>query len=202
MFERFTRHARAAVVLAREEVRELRVREIAPQHLLLGILQSADDELAAVLNGYGLTAHAVRARLIECAPKTDEAFDEDAEVLRAIGIDLGAVRDSVARTFGPDAFDNALSSVGATEPPAALVQPHPVHPSGQEDAGVRAARSLDPQGQRDRLRASAAGHSAQRRQGRPRLDHRARVHGAAARGDPRPAGQGRLARPASSVRPR
>ena len=112
MFERFTRHARAAVVLAQEEVRELRVREIAPQHLLLGILQSADDELAAVLNGYGLTAHAVRARLIECAPKTDEAFDEDAEVLRAIGIDLGAVRDSVARTFGPDAFDNALSSSG------------------------------------------------------------------------------------------
>jgi ATP-dependent Clp protease ATP-binding subunit ClpA len=112
MFERFTRQARVAVVLAQEEVRELRVREIAPPHLLLGILQSADNELAAVLNGYGLTADAVRARLIEGAAKTDEAFDEDAEVLRAIGIDLRAVRDSVARTFGPDAFDNALSSSG------------------------------------------------------------------------------------------
>jgi ATP-dependent Clp protease ATP-binding subunit ClpA len=90
----------------------LRTREIAPQHLLLGILQAAGNDLSAVLSGYGLTADAVRARLVEAAPKTDQAFDEDAEALRAIGIDLGAVRDSVARTFGPDAFDNALSQSG------------------------------------------------------------------------------------------
>jgi len=108
MFERFTRHARVAVVLAQEEARELRTREIAPQHLLLGILQSAGNDLSAVLSGHGLTADAVRARLIEAAPKTDE----EAEALRAIGIDLAAVRDSVARTFGPDAFDNALSQSG------------------------------------------------------------------------------------------
>ncbi len=108
MFERFTRHARVAVVLAQEEARELRTREIAPQHLLLGILQSAGNDLSSVLSGHGLTADAVRARLIEAAPKTDE----EAEALRAIGIDLAAVRDSVARTFGPDAFDNALSQSG------------------------------------------------------------------------------------------
>jgi ATP-dependent Clp protease ATP-binding subunit ClpA len=108
MFERFTRHARVAVVLAQEEARELRTRETAPQHLLLGILQSAGNDLSSVLSGYGLTADAVRARLIEAAPKTDE----EAEALRAIGIDLAAVRDSVARTFGPDAFDNALSQSG------------------------------------------------------------------------------------------
>jgi ATP-dependent Clp protease ATP-binding subunit ClpA len=108
MFERFTRHARVAVVLAQEAAHELRTREIAPQHLLLGILQSAGNDLSAVLSGHGLTADAVRARLIEAAPKTDE----EAEALRAIGIDLAAVRDSVARTFGPDAFDNALSQSG------------------------------------------------------------------------------------------
>jgi ATP-dependent Clp protease ATP-binding subunit ClpA len=112
MFERFTRHARVAVVLAQEEARELRTRETAPQHLLLGILQAAGNDLSAALSGYGLTADVVRARLIEAAPKTDESFDEDAEALRAIGIDLGAVRASVARTFGPDAFDNALSRSG------------------------------------------------------------------------------------------
>jgi ATP-dependent Clp protease ATP-binding subunit ClpA len=112
MFERFSRHARVAVVLAQEDARELRTREIGPQHLLLGILQSAGNDLSAVLSGYGLTADAVRPRLIEAAPKTDEAcpdFAEDAEALRAIGIDLAAVRDSVART---DAFDNALSRSG------------------------------------------------------------------------------------------
>jgi ATP-dependent Clp protease ATP-binding subunit ClpA len=112
MFERFTRHARVAVVLAQEEARELRTRDLAPQHLLLGILQAAGNDLSAALGGYGLTTDVVRARLIEAAPKTDESFDEDAEALRAIGIDLTAVRDSVARTFGADAFDNALSRSG------------------------------------------------------------------------------------------
>jgi ATP-dependent Clp protease ATP-binding subunit ClpA len=115
MFERFTRHARVAVVLAQEEVRELRTREIAPQHLLLGILQAAGNDLSAALSGYGLTADVVRARLIEAAPKAGESrpdLAEDAEALRAIGIDLAAVRDSVARTFGADAFDNALSRSG------------------------------------------------------------------------------------------
>jgi ATP-dependent Clp protease ATP-binding subunit ClpA len=112
MFERFTRHARVAVVLAQEEARELRTREVAPQHLLLGILQAAGNDLSAALSGYGLTADVVRARLIEAAPKTDESFDVDAEALRAIGIDLEAVRASVARTIGPDAFDNALSRSG------------------------------------------------------------------------------------------
>src|SRR5580693_4531610 len=101
MFERFTRHARVAVVLAQEEARELRTREIAPQHLLQGILQSAGNDLSSVLSGYGLTAD-------EACPD----FAEEAEALRAIGIDLAAVRDSVARTFGPEAFDNALSRSG------------------------------------------------------------------------------------------
>jgi ATP-dependent Clp protease ATP-binding subunit ClpA len=112
MFERFTRHARVAVVLAQEEARELRTREISPQHLLLGILQAAGNDLSAALSDYGLTTDVVRARLIEAAPKTDESFDADADALRAIGIDLTAVRDSVARTFGADAFDDALSRSG------------------------------------------------------------------------------------------
>src|SRR5712672_3151045 len=112
MFERFTRAARVAVVLAQEEARELRTREITPQHLLLGAVQAADNDLAAVLSGYGLTTDVVRARLIETSPTTDDSFDEDAEALRAIGIDLRAVRDSVARTFGADVFDDALPRSG------------------------------------------------------------------------------------------
>jgi ATP-dependent Clp protease ATP-binding subunit ClpA len=112
MFERFTRQARVAVVLAQEEARELRTREIAPPHLLLGVLQAAGNELSAVLTDHGLTVDVVRARLIEAGPTTDDSFDEDAEALRAIGIDLRAVRDSVAHTFGADVFDNALPRSG------------------------------------------------------------------------------------------
>ncbi|MBV8862278.1 MAG: Clp protease [Mycobacterium sp.] len=95
-------------MLAQEEARELHDREMGSQHLLVGISQAAGEELSAVLTGYGLTADVVRARLAE----TDRSFDEDADALRAIGIDLRAVRDSVARTFGADAFDNALSGSG------------------------------------------------------------------------------------------
>jgi ATP-dependent Clp protease ATP-binding subunit ClpA len=111
VFERFARNAWVAVMLAQEEARELCDRETGSQHLLLGILQAAGEELSAVLTGYGLTAEVVRTRLAETSTG-DQSFDEDADALRAIGIDLRAVRDSVARTFGADAFDKALSRSG------------------------------------------------------------------------------------------
>jgi ATP-dependent Clp protease ATP-binding subunit ClpA len=111
VFERFTRNARVAVMLASEEARELHDRETGSQHLLLGLLQAAGEDLSAVLTGYGITAEVVRARLAETSAG-DQSFDEDAEALRAIGIDLGAVRDNIARTFGADAFDKALSRSG------------------------------------------------------------------------------------------
>ena len=115
-FQRFTRNARVAVMLAHEEARELCDRETGSQHLLLGILQAAGEELSAVLTGYGLTAEVVRARLAETSTG-DQSFDEDADALSTIGIDLRAVRDSVARTFGADAFDNALSRSGRRRRP-------------------------------------------------------------------------------------
>ncbi|BBZ35383.1 Clp protease N-terminal domain-containing protein [Mycolicibacterium confluentis] len=108
MFERFTRDARVAVMLAQEEARDLNARVIGPEHVLLGVLQSADDALGAVLDGFGLTAEGVRARL----KADDSGFDDEAEALRAIGIDLHAVRDAVNASFGPDAFDDALQRSG------------------------------------------------------------------------------------------
>jgi ATP-dependent Clp protease ATP-binding subunit ClpA len=116
VFERFTRNARVAVVLAHEEARELSDRETGSQHLLLGVLQAAGRDLSTVLNGYGLTAEVVRVRLAETSTG-DQSFDEDADALSAIGIDLRAVRDSVARTFGADAFDKALSRSGRRRRP-------------------------------------------------------------------------------------
>ena len=116
VFERFARNARVAVVLAQEEARELNERETGSQHLLLGVLQAAGRDLSAVLHGYGLTPEVARARLTETSTG-DQTFDDDADALRAIGIDLRAVRDSVARTFGADAFDNALSRSGRRRRP-------------------------------------------------------------------------------------
>ena len=63
MFERFSRSARVSVVLAQEEARELSSDEIRPEHLLVGVLQSAGRDLSGVLGGYGLTADTIRGRL-------------------------------------------------------------------------------------------------------------------------------------------
>ena len=112
MFERFSRNARVSVVLAQEEARELDADEIRPEHLLVGVLQSAGRDLARLLSGYGLTADVVRVRLESNESSDDETFDEEAEALRSIGIDLRAVRDSVARNFGEDVWDNALRKSG------------------------------------------------------------------------------------------
>src|ERR1700744_5016649 len=110
VFERFARNARVAVMLAQEEARELCDRETGSRHLLLGILQSARGDLSSVLTEYGLAAEVMRARL--AATSGDKSLDEDADALSNIGIDLPAFRDSVARNFGADAFDNALSRSG------------------------------------------------------------------------------------------
>jgi len=111
MFERFSRNARVAVVLAQEEARELGADEIRPEHVLVGVLQSAGRDLAGMLAGYGVTAEAVRERLVP-AESGDKSFDDDADALRSIGIDLRAVRDNVARNFGADVWDNALRRSG------------------------------------------------------------------------------------------
>lgn len=112
MFERFSRNARVSVVLAQEEARELEADEIRPEHLLVGVLQSAGRELSRVLADHGLTAELVRERLTTEDSPRDESFDEDAEALRSIDIDLRAVRESVDRTFGEGTYDNALRKSG------------------------------------------------------------------------------------------
>lgn len=101
MFERFSRQARIAVVVAQEEARELHADEIRPEHLLLGVLRSAGDDLAAVLARHDLTADSVRTQLTR-------DFDDHAAALQSIGIDLHAVRDIADGSFGAGAFDRAL----------------------------------------------------------------------------------------------
>jgi hypothetical protein len=106
--ERFRPNARASVVRAQEEARDLNSDTIRPEHLLLGVLQSAGRNLALLLVGYGLTAQAVRGRVKAVGSQDDEAFEADAAALRTIGIDLHAVRDTVVRALGADAWNNAL----------------------------------------------------------------------------------------------
>jgi ATP-dependent Clp protease ATP-binding subunit ClpA len=122
MFERFSRNAQLAVAMARAQACELNLDEVWPSHVLVGVLQAAEadgaatadraDELGALLSAYGLTVDVVRAQLVEANAPGDSSFDDDAEALASIGIDLRAVRDNITRTFGADAFDDALCKSG------------------------------------------------------------------------------------------
>jgi ATP-dependent Clp protease ATP-binding subunit ClpA len=112
MFERFSRNARVSVVLAQEEARELGAQEIRPEHVLVGVLQSAGRDLSAVLAAFGLRPDVVRERLATADRSDDDSFDADADALRSIGIDLHAVRDAVDRNFGTGTYDNALRKSG------------------------------------------------------------------------------------------
>lgn len=104
MFERFSKSAKVAVVIAQEEARELRSPHIQVEHVLLGVASSAERDLRTMLDGVGLDVDGLRAALRE-----GQAFgDEDAEALKSIGIDLGAVRESLDATFGADTLERAV----------------------------------------------------------------------------------------------
>ncbi|BAX99426.1 putative ATP-dependent Clp protease [Mycobacteroides stephanolepidis] len=111
MFEKFQKSAKVAVVLSQEEAREMDESRIGAEHVLIGVLDSAGGPLLDLLGGYGLTADAVRDRL-RAGSQEPPLDDEDAQALKAIGIDLSQVRDSVSKVFGPQAFDKAFEKSG------------------------------------------------------------------------------------------
>lgn len=112
MFERFTHAARDAVVGAQQEARDLDQSPIGTQHTLLALLADPAGATAVALKGYGVDAKFVRAEVIRRAgartgpavpsPATMDA--EDAAALKAIGIDLDAVRKAIEENFGPGAL--------------------------------------------------------------------------------------------------
>jgi ATP-dependent Clp protease ATP-binding subunit ClpA len=98
MFERFTRAARTAVVLAQEEARDARHDHIGAEHLLAGVLDEPDGVAAAVLQPWDVDA----ARVSALARSLD---DLDEQVLSALGIDLDEVRRTAEAEFGSGALD-------------------------------------------------------------------------------------------------
>jgi ATP-dependent Clp protease ATP-binding subunit ClpA len=112
MLERFTHASRDAVVRAQVEARELQHPRIGTEHLLLALLNDAHGPVATMLSDDGVDHDTVRANLTrrvgqgtviaaEPLADTDQA---DADALRAIGIDIAAVRRAIEENFGPDAL--------------------------------------------------------------------------------------------------
>jgi ATP-dependent Clp protease ATP-binding subunit ClpA len=109
MFERFTHAAREAVVRAQEEARRLDQAPIGTQHTLLALLADAEGPIAVALRVDEVDAEYVRAEILRrvgAGPRAasdvrTEADAEDAAALKAIGIDLEAVRRAIEENFGP-----------------------------------------------------------------------------------------------------
>ncbi|MFD0688551.1 Clp protease N-terminal domain-containing protein [Actinomadura fibrosa] len=102
MFERFSDAARTAVNGAQAVARSLGDRHIGTEHLLLSLLEGG-DATADTLARHGLDPADLRARIA----RGDNAGGDplDPEALRAIGIDLDAVREATEESFGEGALD-------------------------------------------------------------------------------------------------
>ncbi|MDY7086470.1 MAG: Clp protease N-terminal domain-containing protein [Actinomycetota bacterium] len=108
MFERFTADARAVVVSAQDEARSLHHDHIGTEHILLTLLA---DPRGPVARSTGLDADSVRAEILRRigghssdGPVLSDADAEDAAALKAIGIDLAAVREAIEANFGEGAL--------------------------------------------------------------------------------------------------
>lgn len=110
MFERFTTDARTVVVQAQIEARHLGHRFIGTEHTLLGLLEVGDSAVPGALAEDGVDAEFVRGDIVRRVgphpPDTSfaEIEQEDAEALKAIGIDLTEVRRAIESTFGEGAL--------------------------------------------------------------------------------------------------
>lgn len=98
MFERFTEQARSVVVGAQEQARTLRHHEIVAEHLLLAVLTEEGTAWSDVLRDCGVERAALVGELATLG-------DADAHALRALGVDLDAVRRQAEAAFGAGALD-------------------------------------------------------------------------------------------------
>lgn len=113
MFERFTGEARATVVRAEAEAAGLGQPFIGTEHLLLALFDPGSGAAAGVLADTGLTGERVRGDIRRLVAGGGRVLDEaDAEALRSLGIDLGAVRAAIEESFGPGVLDDVLATRG------------------------------------------------------------------------------------------
>ncbi|WP_239077133.1 Clp protease N-terminal domain-containing protein [Actinocatenispora rupis] len=104
MFERFTKEARRAIVIAQEEARTMRHDHIGTGHVLVGILAAEEPGpgMRALL-GLGVDPAAVQRYVARLGA---EPYDDlDADALATVGIDLDEVRRAAEDAFGPGALD-------------------------------------------------------------------------------------------------
>jgi ATP-dependent Clp protease ATP-binding subunit ClpA len=99
--ERFMKAAAAAWTSAEHHAERLGHDWLGIEHVLLGILAAPDDPAARLLVKYGASAPRISARV----HRLGGGRPNDAALLASLGIDLAAVREHVASTFGAGAVN-------------------------------------------------------------------------------------------------
>ena len=102
MYEAMSDDARRVLGVAEAEAAALGARAVAPEHLLLALLQ-ADGAAGELLRGRELTREFVLAGV--AAPNGNGAAEFDPAALATLGIDLDAVLQRVEETFGAGALE-------------------------------------------------------------------------------------------------
>src|SRR5579859_3893625 len=105
MFERCNEPARQVMDLTCEEADRLRHDYVGPEHVLAGLARQAGSRTAGILWASGLGGEAVRGgldRLVDQG-RLPGPWRNKADLLRTLGIDLGAVQRAVETSFGSEA---------------------------------------------------------------------------------------------------
>jgi ATP-dependent Clp protease ATP-binding subunit ClpA len=118
MFERFSRPARQVVIGAQEEARSLGHGWVGTEHLLLSALRLPEQPGVSTLVRLGVSTENCRAAVagVVGGSDGDGLGPEDAEALKAFGIDLDEIRRRAESAFGDGALDTPMTDPGESAP--------------------------------------------------------------------------------------
>ena len=110
MWDRLSPEAREVMSLALTESGQLGHGYLGAEHVLLGLLRGQASRASSLLRGHGLDLASARAELqrLSAAGLMPRSRADDAGALRAVGIDVEAVRERLVTAFGEQAVGAAV----------------------------------------------------------------------------------------------
>jgi len=110
MWDRLSPAAREVMSLALTESEQLGHGYLGDEHVLLGLLRGQASRASSLLRGHGLDLASARAELqrLSAAGLMPRSRVDDAGALRAVGIDVEAVRQQLVTAFGAEAVGAAI----------------------------------------------------------------------------------------------
>lgn len=110
MWDWLSPQAREVMRLARAESEQLGHGYVGDEHVLLGLLAGQASAASSLLRGHGLDLASARAELqrLSAAGLMPRPGADDAGALRAVGIDVQAVRQQLVTAFGEQAVGAAV----------------------------------------------------------------------------------------------